>query len=867
MTRAQVLAGALVAALSSVVLVAAPAQADVVTLSGVVRTDFGVPIEGMTVTAWYPQATSSPSTTTTSNGSYVIQVEQGREVQIWLDGDYAGMPGFLHSESEVFVPTTARTENLVVSGVVPVHVHVAEYDGLDSVGASVTPQPPRSVTRTSGGLNLISYITGFTCHTDALGTCDVKALRNGSIGGFAIAGRGRDTQQFPSTTVPFEIQKFYSLSRAHPLSGRLAASDGSPIAGAAVSLTSGRDTLTASDGSFEIWSPPGNMALEVDGTVQQGGWSVPFDLLSESFTLDRTRSVVLTLPAVKTFRVRVRDAVGEPVPHAQVDLTGPVSRTEFSADWLSVTGSLLLHGGPQLACTDADSEGVCRFPAFAGGDHGQIFVSLPTGRAASGVVLQAAVDDEVIARMPKFVTALSEGTSAGRLSAELYKGAEILDFRISTADVPDGYNALIGRIDFRARVTEPGGTARLDLDLLPGVVPNAMLRVDSGGRLVAVDPDHPVPDPASVTIVDGSAADLDGATDGLVTANLIPVLKGPLEILTDDVPGAAKGKAYQEQLEATGPGGPFTWSLASGSLPPGLSLSPGGVISGVPSSLGGSSFSARVTDRFGYATTRSFFLNVSTIAVTTRSVPDAFIGASYSTTLEYAGGPFPTWRLAGGSLPPGLKFASGKISGIPTSAGSYTFWVTVTSGGVTSYPAQRLTLVVRPMEIAAPSLPDAPVWTAYSQKLTTRGGKATLVWSVSGGGLPPGVVLSSAGALSGKPTTVGSYPVTIKVKDALGQIATKSFVITVTPMTITTTSLTAVKKGSYYSQLLAASGCRATLTWSVLSGTLPTGLTLSTTGRISGYPKAPGSWTFTVRVSDSSVPKNTATRTYTITVT
>jgi hypothetical protein len=393
------------------------------------------------------------------------------------------------------------------------------------------------------------------------------------------------------------------------------------------------------------------------------------------------------------------------------------------------------------------------------------------------------------------------------------------------------------------------------------------MRVRNDGTLIAIDPSGSVSDPIGITVADGSAADLDGTADGVVTTNVVPVLKRQLVVTTDELPGAAKGKSYEARLDATGPGGPLSWSVADGSLPQGLSLGPDGVISGVPTSLGSGAFTARVADRFGYSTTRSFILNVSTIAVTTRSVPDGFVGAAYSVPLEFTGGPFPTWRLAGGTLPPGLKLASGRISGTPTTAGSFTFWVTVTSGGVTSYPPQRLTLVVRPMEIATAALADAPVWGAYSQKLAVHGGKATLVWSVSGGSLPPGLVLSSTGALSGKPTTVGNYPVTIKVRDALGQVATKSLVITVTPMAITTTSLPNVKKGGFYSQLLAVSGGKATLTWSLSSGALPTGLTLSAAGRISGYPKAVGTWTFTVKVADSSVPKNTAVRTLSITVT
>jgi len=172
------------------------------------------------------------------------------------------------------------------------------------------------------------------------------------------------------------------------------------------------------------------------------------------------------------------------------------------------------------------------------------------------------------------------------------------------------------------------------------------------------------------------------------------------------------------------------------------------------------------------------------------------------------------------------------------------------------------------MEIATPSLPDAPVGASYTQKLTTLGGKATLVWSVAGGALPPGITLSPSGTLSGRPTTVGSYPVTIKVVDASSpkQVATRSFVLVVAPMEVTTSALPTAKKGAWYSTLLVASGGKPTLVWSVAGGSLPSGLTLAAGGRISGTPRATGTWTFTVQVADASTPKNTATRTLSITV-
>jgi flavin reductase (DIM6/NTAB) family NADH-FMN oxidoreductase RutF len=98
------------------------------------------------------------------------------------------------------------------------------------------------------------------------------------------------------------------------------------------------------------------------------------------------------------------------------------------------------------------------------------------------------------------------------------------------------------------------------------------------------------------------------------------------------------------------------------------------------------------------------------------------------------------------------------------------------------------------------------------------------------------------------------------------QSATRTFTIIVTPMTIVTTSLPDGRKGAWYSTQLVASGGKPTLAWSVAGGVLPTGLKLSSAGRITGYPKATGTWTFTVKVVDASVPRNDALRTLSVTI-
>lgn len=160
-------------------------------------------------------------------------------------------------------------------------------------------------------------------------------------------------------------------------------------------------------------------------------------------------------------------------------------------------------------------------------------------------------------------------------------------------------------------------------------------------------------------------------------------------ISTSSLPGATVGSAYSTTLAATGGTKPYAWSIASGQLPAGLTLSSTGTISGTPASTGTSSFTVKVSDSANPSQTASASLTLSvaassgsapaTLAITTSSLPDGVVGTAYSTTLAATGGTKPyAWSIASGQLPAGLTLSSsGSISGSPTSAGSSSFTVNV----------------------------------------------------------------------------------------------------------------------------------------------------------------------------------------------
>ncbi len=262
--------------------------------------------------------------------------------------------------------------------------------------------------------------------------------------------------------------------------------------------------------------------------------------------------------------------------------------------------------------------------------------------------------------------------------------------------------------------------------------------------------------------------------------------------------------------------------------------------------------------------------SASLLFITTTSLPGATYGTAYSATVAASGGTPPyTWSRASGSLPTGLALAAatGQITGTPSSTGTYTFSVRVTdSGSPAQTTSQSLSIVVGTattapaLSIATSSLPGGTVGAAYSVTLVGSGGTPAYTWSIFSGSLPPGLILSgTTGQVSGTPSASGNYNFTAVLSDSGSppQSISKSLSIsvvspTILPLTITTTSLPAITVGTPYNATLSASGGISPYTWSLGSGALPAGLTLSSAGVISGTPTAQGSFSFTVAVKDSA---------------
>jgi len=252
-------------------------------------------------------------------------------------------------------------------------------------------------------------------------------------------------------------------------------------------------------------------------------------------------------------------------------------------------------------------------------------------------------------------------------------------------------------------------------------------------------------------------------------------------------------------------------------------------------------------------------INAITPAITTASpLPLAAIGDVYTLTLESIKGSQPySYTVESGSLPDGLTLASdGIISGMPKTPGTATFTLRVTdTESRFSSREFSLTVVTKPVVTTSSLLAGGTVGTAYSLALAATDGTAPYSWTISSGDLPPGVSLTSDGALSGLLTAAGSFEFTVKVSDANHLKAQQALTVQVVESPITITSANHLPygvQGLAYSTTLAAQGGNEPYTWTLASGTLPTGLSLKPHGVLNGTPTVAGSYRFTALVQDTA---------------
>jgi hypothetical protein len=352
-----------------------------------------------------------------------------------------------------------------------------------------------------------------------------------------------------------------------------------------------------------------------------------------------------------------------------------------------------------------------------------------------------------------------------------------------------------------------------------------------------------------------------GNTTRPVALTVVP----PPPVITS--PLAATGQtsqAFSYQIAATN--SPTSFNATN--LPAGLGVSTTtGLISGTPAAGGVTSTTISATNANGTISATLVITIQQPPAITSAPISSTLNeGISSSFTLAATGYPAPAFSVTAGGLPPGLTLSSsGALSGTPTATGSYSG--TIAAGnGVSPAATQSFSLTVVPS--SPPAFTDGPPPPATYQKTYsftyTANGNPSSTFSVTSGSLPPGLTLATTGLFSGTPTATGTYSGIVTAANAINPAATQAFQIVVqqAPSFTNTPLSIPVEINTSYSFSYTIVGYPAP-TCSVTTGSLPPGLTLSSSGVISGSPTSLGSYSGTVTAANAS---GSASQNFTINV-
>ncbi len=319
------------------------------------------------------------------------------------------------------------------------------------------------------------------------------------------------------------------------------------------------------------------------------------------------------------------------------------------------------------------------------------------------------------------------------------------------------------------------------------------------------------------------------------------------------------------QLITIGGIGSKIYEIESGTIPSGMTLSSDGVLFGVPAQIGVFTFFVSATDRANVKIRSSVRVQVNgtPFEFVQTSLPAAVLGVNYNAPLSLSGSAPPvSLRISAGNLPPGLVLSSDGISGTPSLRGTYLFTVSATH--LASGVAERQFLIhVTPsptdvgnlLAIRTNPLPNGQLSVPYGSALTATGGSQPYRFQLLSGQLPSGLSLQSNGTISGFPLQLAISSFEVELRDAAGAVIRANFSIEVTASTVFDFNNQTLPSGSSnlpYSSIVEASGGAQPYRFSLSLGELPAGLSLSSTGRITGSPSGSGPATFTLRATDST---------------
>jgi hypothetical protein len=535
----------------------------------------------------------------------------------------------------------------------------------------------------------------------------------------------------------------------------------------------------------------------------------------------------------------ITQVLPQTIPAGSQSMTIKVTGTNFPAQ-----AAILWNGAP-LSTTVVDSS------TLSG--------TIASSSLATPTTVQLQVQNTQTMQSSQSVPVTITGASAGPSSA----------LSISIASLPQG---LVGS-SYTGNFTAVGGASPYTWSVSSGQLPPG-LTLGANTGVLSGTPTASGNYSFGIKLIDSSSSVQSATTTVSLPVVTAAPVTAPLSITSTSIPAGTIGSAYSTLLQSSGGTAPYAWSITSGGLPNGLSLSATtGLIFGTPTAVGTTKFTAAIADSSNPSQTKSVSLTLvvapTPLVITTSGLPSGTIGSTYTTLLQATGGIAPyAWSITSGSLPAGLSLAAatGIISGTPTTVGTFTFTATTADAG-TQTKSVSLSIVIAPvtLTIASSTLPSATQNSSYSGTLQAFGGTGSYTWSIASGTLPAGLSLApSTGVVSGTPTSSGNTSFKVAVSDTGSPVQSASATIALsivaagTPLAIGSTSLPTGKPNKNYNAVLNATGGTAPYTWSITNGSLPTGLSLApATGVISGKVTTSSTTSLTFQVTDSSTTPQT----------
>ena len=641
----------------------------------------------------------------------------------------------------------------------------------------------------------------------------------------------------------------------------------------------------------------------ITGSLTQGV-TVP-GVISAAGDVDAFR---FTLAAPATINVRVD--VSAVAPDLDVDLRlvnesgvqvaadNPVS-VATSATVVSGMGAALsglsLNAGTYTLTVDGTGAATTSTGYSDYGSLGSYTLELATGPLDAPTVTTTSLPG--VTSGVAYSTRLTAVSSRGAPTTWSLDAALPAGLTLSPDGVLSGRTTTVGRATLRARVSDNGHdytTVALPLDVAPAVTISgltsttgqagsaftASTRITGGTapyQVVATSK----PDWASVSssgVITGTPTRAEVSTFALSvtdafgrtkSATLSATIGGPLRVGTEVLPYAGTvvaGASTAIPLSAVGGTKPYTWKPTASTLPTGVTLSTSGTLTvGRTLPSGTSTVTVVVGDAAGASATRTFSvrpLPPLTVSTTTAT----WVVGEQSSISVTAGGGTGAVSLQATGLPSGWTFTNGSLTGTPSSTASVSVTLVATDDQVGRTLSKTVSITPKAaLSVSSTSLTPALIGKPSSTSLRALGGVAPYTWSLASGALPSGWSLTAGGVLSGTSSGPVTTDLRFRVTDSQGRVATSSaLTLSVTdPLSVSTSTLSSAAARVAYRASVAAAGGTGSYTFSATG--LPAGLTMSSSGEISGTTTTVGTRTVTVKVVDSA--GRTATRALVLVVT